>query len=493
MPDQPAKKAPAARLDCQTCGKNFANQKNLNTHVDKAHKDKTNIEPAEETNDADEVPGTSSENDNDSAATTFNNTEEDLQAENEMMEEFAKQLDLLESIKDMTQNDIQYNEQNDLKNAIGEKLERFKTIVEKKHKVIKEAREDNLKLKHEVECSKQVEKNLTKDLGDKDKEVDCLKKNLKTEKDNSTAIIAEARNKKKEIQRLKQVIEARNKEIKELQDNVNPPDVVEITNTPVQMNKESSGPICLPCDRRFVSERDLENHINAKHQPKICPLCDEAFKNKLNLISHINMCMDTNGVRGPPVKCVRCKKNFNKDDLKKHNQNGSCTQQNKNIICRNCNAVCISQADLRKHMKDDHDEENSREVCKHWKAGNCFKGDQCKFAHVGHRSGQVLNSTRRDSMAPCRNGRECAWLQRGRCNFGHSEQRSQGHSEQRSQGMRQSQEGRSGNQIRSEQMCWLNQNCTRNFCRYKHTTVTDFPNLTMNQNQRPQVWNNSRQ
>ena len=117
MPNQTATKAPAARLDCPTCGKNFANQKNLTTHVDKTHKEKPNPEPAVETNDADQ-PLANPDEDNDPALAAFVQTEDELQAENEMMVEFAKQLDILEEIKNMTQNDIVYEENNDLKKVL---------------------------------------------------------------------------------------------------------------------------------------------------------------------------------------------------------------------------------------------------------------------------------------------------------------------------------------------------------------------------------------
>ena len=170
--------------------------------------------------------------------------------------------------------------------------------------------------------------------------------------------------------------------------------------------------------------------------------------------------------------------------MRRHKQNGSCTQH-RNIICRKCKAVCTNQADLRKHIKDDHEDEKSREVCKHWKAGNCFKGDQCKFAHVGYRNVQDISSTRRESIAPCRNGSSCAWLERGRCKFEHSRQSNQG---DRQYGIRQN-----GNQIGSQQMCWQNQNCRRNSCPYKHTTMSDFPSLRTNQRQRNQAWKNGRQ
>ena len=33
----------------------------------------------------------------------------------------------------------------------------------------------------------------------------------------------------------------------------------------IDYSKTSSGSICFPCDRKFVNERDLENHMNAKH------------------------------------------------------------------------------------------------------------------------------------------------------------------------------------------------------------------------------------
>jgi hypothetical protein len=33
-----------------------------------------------------------------------------------------------------------------------------------------------------------------------------------------------------------------------------------------RMNKSKSGPLCLTCDRKFVSDHDLENHMGAKHE-----------------------------------------------------------------------------------------------------------------------------------------------------------------------------------------------------------------------------------
>ena len=416
---QPAKKVSAARVECQTYGKDYANEKNLKTHIDH----KPTPAPEDVTNRA-VVPGV---NDNNSAA-PFIQTDDELNAENEMMVEFAKQLDMLEEIKELTQKDKEDDEHDDLKKDISEHLERFKTIVIKKNAILKETREDKLKFKHEAECSKQVESNMAKDIEAKDIEIVNLKKELKVEKDNSISVIAESKNKKKEVKNLKVVIDARNKEIAELQEKLKSDDVSVVSvdtggTGRVRMDKESSGPTCLPCDRRFVKESDLENHINAKHQAKKCPICDECFNTKPELISHLNSCMGTDDNSQQVLDCDWCHKKVNKVDIRNHKKNGSCTPDKRQIVCRQCRAICTSNDDLKKHIADDHEEDISKEVCKHWRAGHCFKGSQCKFKHVGY---QEKAGTSRASTTPCRNGSSCAWLKRGKCKFTHQEERSKG-------------------------------------------------------------------
>ena len=98
---QPAKKAPAIRVECQTCGKDYANARNLKNHIEKDHKPEPTDDDEEETTTA-AAPATTTENDNNSV-NTFAQTEEELQAESEMMKEFALQLDMLDEIKAMTQ------------------------------------------------------------------------------------------------------------------------------------------------------------------------------------------------------------------------------------------------------------------------------------------------------------------------------------------------------------------------------------------------------
>ena len=256
------------------------------------------------------------------------------------------------------------------------------------------------------------------------------------------------------------------------------------------MNHDTSGPYCVACKISFISDRDLDKHMNDKHQSKECPLCDETHANKLELISHINMCMERNAV-GSFVQCDKCKKNFNREGLRRHNANGGCRHvpKKQTLVCNKCNAVCISISDLRKHTMEDHNEERSREVCRHWKEGKCFRGESCKFSHVGFQttSGSTRSATTGASN-PCRNGSTCVWLARGKCHFDHQREGTQD--------TRQNQHRWSETQIRSERICWYNESCRRNPCPYKHISHgsnTDFPSLSRNQPQRIQVWNNRSQ
>ena len=211
----------------------------------------------------------------------------------------------------------------------------------KKNELLKDTREDKLKLKHEVECSKQVENMQDQYIKAKEKDIERLLKEIKAEKDNSVSIIAESKNKKKEVQQLKSIIEARNKEISDLQEKLRPADEIEVLDTRrhVQMNKSSSGSICIPCDRKFVHERDSENQMKAKHEVRKCPLCDQQFENKLDLVSHLNNCMDTSSNSGQHLKCDQCNKSFTRAELNKHKQNSSCQKDCRNIICRKCKAI----------------------------------------------------------------------------------------------------------------------------------------------------------
>ena len=66
-----------------------------------------------------------------------------------------------------------------------------------------------------------------------------------------------------------------------------------------------------------------------------------------------------------------------------------------NLSCSECGLISKSEAEIKKHMKDDHEDEDvrSREVCRHYQRGNCNRGNNCKFAHVGFQQQSTSKST----------------------------------------------------------------------------------------------------
>ena len=121
---------------------------------------------------------------------------------------------------------------------------------------------------------------------------------------------------------------------------------------------------CNACDRVFNTNKDLDNHVEAKHNEEVSVLS---------------------------VPCVLCQKEFT---TKKHMENHKrrCLQH----ICPSCGEIFRNKVELNKHKEEcelirTHDQgwkEKSKEVCFHWKRGRCFKSDdECKFSHVGPTGG----------------------------------------------------------------------------------------------------------
>ena len=54
----------------------------------------------------------------------------------------------------------------------------------------------------------------------------------------------------------------------------------------VLFEKDSSGFVCLICDKIFQEKRALEQHIQAKNEQSDCPLCDEVFPLGTALVKH---------------------------------------------------------------------------------------------------------------------------------------------------------------------------------------------------------------
>ena len=62
-----------------------------------------------------------------------------------------------------------------------------------------------------------------------------------------------------------------------------------------------------------------------------------------------------------------------------------CHDKDGEFNCTICGMIADSEDNLRRHMKNEHRNETvrSRVVCRHWKRGNCWKGNGCMFSHVG--------------------------------------------------------------------------------------------------------------
>ena len=163
---------------------------------------------------------------------------------------------------------------------------------------------------------------------------------------------------------------------------------------------------------------------------------------------------------------------------------------NQRSVCKKCEEI-LSNNDMKNHIEKCGKSINeagqlkhkSNIVCKHWRRGQCDRGNNCMFSHVGHQNtirseNQSTGSTRK----ACRNGPSCSYLARGRCNFEH-------HNNKKHQGVQQARQPTQRGQFRSHQeqgsgrrQCRFGANCDRVVnCPNLHSTQ-DFPQYNRNQN-----------
>ena len=126
-----------------------------------------------------------------------------------------------------------------------------------------------------------------------------------------------------------------------------------------------------------------------------------------------------------------------------------------------------------------------REVCKHWKRGNCSWGSECNFSHVGRqeKTSPEQKSTN-NARTACRNGPSCRFLARGKCSFDHHmhrvhntrEPRNAGHNDREHQGARQDRNLGQGRRQKDDRApCRFGRDCDRVLnCPYIHSPA-DFP------------------
>ena len=244
----------------------------------------------------------------------------------------------------------------------------------------------------------------------------------------------------------------------------------------VTMNKESSEHRCHACDKLFNADKDLNSHIRDKHteSESVCHMCDKKFTTKKQAHEHI--CMEGEIVAQVCEKSY-CKKEFvSSTALKDHMKTNHFGHQRS--VCPKCGEICGNKGEIKKHMetctKNSHEgkdkRERNKEVCYHWRRGNCNRGSSCGFSHVGkqdtHRpQAQVAANT------PCRNGPTCTFHSRGRCRFNHQPIRR--HQGEQYRNRDKSRQGKRPQAIREE--CKFGGDCDRvPNCPFLHN-LTDFP------------------
>ena len=277
------------------------------------------------------------------------------------------------------------------------------------------------------------------------------------------------------------------------------------------MSKTSQEHNCNACKRTFVNNKDLDNHIEAKHSEQICNFCEEVFENVAELKTHTHQCVEYNKTT---IKCTKCQKTFTRFGIKAHGNICQGQQTKKVYACSECEHKGKSANDIRNHQAKEHMEdvyvcdecghkgksakdirnhqaikhrdaavEVSKEVCKHWRKGNCFKGSQCLYSHVGYQqsnsSKPTLKSNTSSWSPACRHGEGCSWLAKGECSFFHK-------------GIGVQKPVQSKVQSKDDRICHFNGKCTNTMCRFKHTLSGDFHSQRKQQGQIIRVVNNGR-
>ena len=471
---------PASKLTCdEGCTNTFTTRGGYEKHMKNKH---------EHT-----IAGSSKDTDSNVVVAPRVLTHEEDVANQEALEdqELYAALDNIES--DVKQNTTTDN------TSLVEKLKRLRVIIQKKNGIQKE-----LKAKYDLEVSNRNEV--------EESQKNCinnLEKGLKLQKERNVAILKESKKKKmitkdlekekgeltKELQALRVknailykdnadlVTDNKSKAIyiKQMEEGIAPtnddtPEIVEAERpAAVIMNKDSQKHGCNACDKTFAKAGDLEKHIEAKHRVEVCPFCDKTFNSEKHLQGHLNQCLEYGNTT---VNCNKCQNTFTRFGIKRHNE--TCTQTKTKVYsCSICGHRGPSINDIKKHQAEHHTSEVvevSKEVCKHWRNGNCFKGESCLYSHAGYQKNGGTKSTSNptpDNWTPaCHHGDGCSWLSKGNCRYFHKGVGVQKPAAKKSlQGPNQT---RGGQSVRMQKKCHFDDRCTNNMCRFKHSTEKNF-------------------
>ena len=111
---------------------------------------------------------------------------------------------------------------------------------------------------------------------------------------------------------------------------------------------------CFECDKTFASVMNLKVHVKSVHEKlkdHQCEHCEKSFSSSSMLIKHRKIHSNFR----ERIKCIsKCEKTcVSKDTLKIHMQ--MIHDKIKNYKCENCDQSYFAKADLKKHIKANHD------------------------------------------------------------------------------------------------------------------------------------------
>ena len=333
-----------------------------------------------------------------------------LQEEEDLLEAAKKEQDLYDELHQFTQNIIEPENEAEVRNALKEKLERYKTIMVKKDNIIKETVEavKSQKLsisavKHDAAMMAEIQDDHMVELAENRQEIENLnKENAKLIKSKDVLYVelettrVENGSLNKDISDLKMQLQVKDGLVKELKETYGVGGEVTIVASTHGAVKKSSHE-CNACGKIFRTSIDLEKHIEAKHDEKPCVYCEKLFRTESSLVKHHKVC--TSNVGLADSVCDKCNKKFKDQGLKRHW--AKCQDNEGEFDCPDCGEIFESAKAVKAHQRVVHDQQEyepvrSRIVCKHWKNGNCFKGDKYGFKPCGSPTKQRFNKHKKN-------------------------------------------------------------------------------------------------
>ena len=456
-----------ARLQCGACDKEFGSTAEMSEHMTMHYNSvapEQNDDILEDEYDEDEPNNDKeyvSDNDTTENETVVDQYEGHLELNNMMTVDKIVDSFIDNAFRKMHPNEVTTDHDDvdkdliisDLKKVVDEKdikLVEKTALATGLHMKIKQMTTELETLKHDAAMRQEVDDDQRKELEDAKENMDKLRKDLQTQKARNKDVLINEKLKKRENNKIKLEMKSIVKDLDVLRENNGQlnkdnsdlkihisvkdgiikglrealgDDEVVVVNMPdadVMMNRETTFHKCNACNKDFKKDTDLEKHIRAKHTEVKCTYCDNVCDNESKLIEHHKECVHI-GVANN--KCEKCDKLFTFQGLKRHKP--SCHNAKKYYECDDCGMILSSPRTLKEHHDSDHPMETvkSREVCYHWRRGNCFKGDSCRFAHVGRQNqngSSNANTNRTNTKVPaCSNGSACEWLSKGICSYFH--------------------------------------------------------------------------